>query len=281
MRITKGLIIADPWIGYILEGSKTWEMRSSGASHRGWFALIWKGTSAIYGVARLTDVGTPLPPEEMIATFERHRIPEHMIRSGEVAKWNTPWKLTDVRRFNSPIPYRHRNGAVTWVKFDSDIADSITRQLGTLQKKKPVVSSSSAKPAPRASATMWGQPTHGALQLSAPRLNVEGKLIGQVEITQGNLDNNHIYLRSFFDRFPDDAVGGSNRHQKAARQITVDWGSDAPIQTDLDGSKRFFRARGWIRDFFELNGAVRGDWVLVEETGPYAYKVRLQKTNRA
>ena len=36
MRITKGLIIADPWIGYILEGTKDWEMRSSGASHRGW-----------------------------------------------------------------------------------------------------------------------------------------------------------------------------------------------------------------------------------------------------
>ena len=73
MRITKGLIIADPWIGYILGGTKDWEMRASGASHRGSFGLIRKGTRAIYGVAMLIEVGTPLLPTEMIATFERHR----------------------------------------------------------------------------------------------------------------------------------------------------------------------------------------------------------------
>jgi hypothetical protein len=28
MQVTKGLIIADPWIGYVLDGSKTWEMRN-------------------------------------------------------------------------------------------------------------------------------------------------------------------------------------------------------------------------------------------------------------
>jgi hypothetical protein len=43
MRVTKGLIIADPWIGYVLEGSKTWEMRSSKTSVRGPFGLIRKG----------------------------------------------------------------------------------------------------------------------------------------------------------------------------------------------------------------------------------------------
>ena len=32
MRISKGLIIADPWIDYILDGKKTWEMRSSETS---------------------------------------------------------------------------------------------------------------------------------------------------------------------------------------------------------------------------------------------------------
>ena len=118
MRVTKGLIIADPWIGYILGGTKDWEMRSTGASHRGWFGLIRKGTGEIYGVARLIDVGAPLSPAEMIATFGHHRIPEHMIRSGEVAKWNMPWKLADVRQFDSPVPYRHKSGAVTWVELD-------------------------------------------------------------------------------------------------------------------------------------------------------------------
>lgn len=118
-RITKALIIADPWIGFILDGSKTWEMRASATSHRGWFGLIRKGTGAVYGVAKLVDVGRALSPAEMIAAFEYHRIPERMIRSGEVAKWNTPWKLTDVRRLRRPVPYSHKSGAVTWVELDT------------------------------------------------------------------------------------------------------------------------------------------------------------------
>src|SRR4051812_33132729 len=118
MRIGKGLIIADPWIGYLLNGTKNWEMRSTGASHRGWFALIRKGTGARYGVARLIEVGAPLSPAEVIATFEHHRIPDHMVRSGEVARWNTPWKLADVHRLIRPVPYQHKSGAVTWVDLD-------------------------------------------------------------------------------------------------------------------------------------------------------------------
>jgi ribosomal protein S17 len=61
----------------------------------------------------------------------------------------------------------------------------------------------------------------------------------------------------------------------------VDWGGPASVQTDLDGSKRFFRARSWIRYFFELNNAEAGDTVLVKETGPYSYSVRLRKEGRA
>ena len=53
MRITKALIVAEPWIVHLLAGSKTWEMRSQGASHRGWFGLIQKGSGTVVGVARL------------------------------------------------------------------------------------------------------------------------------------------------------------------------------------------------------------------------------------
>ena len=279
MNISKGLIIADPWIGYILNGTKTWEMRSSQASHRGWFGLIRKGTGAVYGVARLIDVGAPLSPDEMEASFDRHRIPERMIRSGEVAKWNIPWKLTDIRKLKTPVPYQHRNGAVTWVELSKDVSDAITLQFEDLLQSSVVPNASAAPALPKA-------PPQPVVLLSVlqpadiPISAADGNLIGQVEITQANIDHNHIYLRSFFDRFPADAIGGSNRHERAVREVTVDWGGGNPIHTDLDGSKRFFRARGWIRDFFELNGAEAGDRVLVEQKDPYAYKVRLQKVVR-
>jgi hypothetical protein len=49
--------------------------------------------------------------------------------------------------------------------------------------------------------------------------------------------------------------------------------------TDIDGKKKFFRARGWIRSFFELTAACAGDVVCLEQTGPYAYRVSLEKRN--
>lgn len=101
--------------------------------------------------------------------------------------------------------------------------------------------------------------------------------IGTTEITQGNIDNNHIYLRSFFEKFPADAIGGSNRASAAQREIAVDWGGGTVVMTDLDGAKRFFRKRSWIREFFELHGVRAGDMVTVEEVAPYSYRVALQR----
>lgn len=106
------------------------------------------------------------------------------------------------------------------------------------------------------------------------------RVLGTTEITQGNLTHSHIYLRSFFEAFPEDAVGGSNRALAAPREITVVWGGDAAVMTDLDGAKRFFRKRGWIRSFFEQNAVRAGDLVLIEETAPYCYRVIVQPQQR-
>jgi DNA polymerase-3 subunit epsilon len=101
--------------------------------------------------------------------------------------------------------------------------------------------------------------------------------IGTTEITQGNINHSHIYLRSFFEKFPADAIGGSNRASVAQREIAVDWGGGTVVMTDLDGEKKFFRKRGWIREFFERHGVRAGDMVTVEEVAPYSYRVALQR----
>lgn len=108
-------------------------------------------------------------------------------------------------------------------------------------------------------------------------LKTAARAIGLTEITQGNIDNHHIYLRGFFDKFPADAIGGSNRASAAKREIAVDWGGETVVMTDLDGAKRFFRKRGWIREFFARYGVRAGDMVMVEETAAYCYRVILQR----
>lgn len=282
MRLSRGLVIADPWIGYILDGNKTWEMRSSATSMRGPFALIRKGSGAIWGVANLVSVRPPLTPDEMIATFEKHRIPAEMIRSGEVAKWNTPWVLSDVRPLQKPVPYRHPYGAVTWVNLDPDVCAAIIRQLGEpLPQPSDIRFEEPARIAEknvRPSVPNNPAPAQAPVTVSAPvHTGSVGILVAQTQLTGGNIRNNHFHLRGHLHRFPDDLIGGSNRHEKAPKEASIDWGGGVDTRTDIDGEKQFFRGRGWVRQFFEKTGAEPGDWVLVEETGPYRYKISLKK----
>jgi ASCH domain. len=266
MQISKGLILADPWIGHILDGSKTWEMRSSSTSHRGWFALIRKGSGCIHGVARLVDVGSPLSPAEMLRTFEKHRIPADLIASGAVAKWNTPWIIADVRRLPKPVPYTHRSGAVTWVALDAEVGQAIAAQLGDLGAEEAVVRF--VPPVTSRGATPPPTTTRAAPSASAIR----------IEIREANLRHKHFYLRDHVHKFPDDVIGGSNRAKAAPREVILDWGGPEPARTDIDGEdKKFFRARGWVGAFYKLHDAQAGDFVLIEPIDPYRYRVRLEK----
>jgi DNA polymerase-3 subunit epsilon len=47
------------------------------------------------------------------------------------------------------------------------------------------------------------------------------------------------------------------------------------VITDLDGQKRFFRKRGWIREFFERNGVQPGERIAIIEIEPYQYRVEV------
>jgi hypothetical protein len=77
---------------------------------------------------------------------------------------------------------------------------------------------------------------------------------------------------------PEGAPSNSNTiRDGTARTAIVDWGGPSPVQTDIDGEKKFFRKRSWVRRFFADNDAEPGDRVRVEETAPYHYRVRLLK----
>lgn len=128
VQTVKGLIIDEPWIDLLLTGQKTWEMRSKNAKYRGWVGLIRSGSGLVSGVARLCDVGTPLSLDEMNRTFDKHRVPEEMIREKKF-NWFTPWKLTEILKLRKPVPYVHPNGAVIWVRLDSEVQKAIFAQI--------------------------------------------------------------------------------------------------------------------------------------------------------
>ncbi|WP_235857843.1 hypothetical protein [Marimonas lutisalis] len=100
-------------------------------------------------------------------------------------------------------------------------------------------------------------------------------IIGRSVLTQGNLNNNHFYLREFISAFPSEVIGGGNRASAAPCTLTIDWGGSVTVTTDIDGSKKIFRDRSWVRNFFERNTARAGDAVEVVETAPFCYQVKL------
>ncbi len=284
MTITRGLVIDAPWIDLILSGEKTWEMRTTSTSHRGWFGLIRKGSGAVYGIARLDESGEPLSTIEMLATMHRHHIPESAIRDGAISKWTTPWKLGAVKRLAQPVPYRHKPGDVIWVLFDDDVSKAIALQSGADPKPSQIVAPSREPILVRANST--DRAIAKAIPVNSPTPLPSSKsspssFIGETELNEANIRNSHFYMKGFIGRFPANLIGGSNKAAMAPKTATVDWGGAIAEETDIDGTKGIFRKRGWIGRFFADNDATPGDKVCVEETAPYRYRVSLIKRGRS
>jgi hypothetical protein len=289
MTVTRGLIIADPWIGHILDGRKDWEMRSQATSVRGWFALIRKGSGTVVGLARLVDCGKALDQAEMIASNEHHCIPEDMIRRGEVAKWVVPWKLEDVRPLAQPVPYEHRSGAVTWVTLSPEVSRQLVPYLDhevhaprspsmSLARTVDHVVSLSAVPNASTSPSARG-PMDQSRRPPLP----EGhrRVLGQSVLSGGNIRNYHMKLAPLMDALPRDVIGGKNKSETAPRSLVIDWGGPETVMTDIDGTKSIFRARGWVRRFFEASRAREGDIVIFTETAPYRISVRVMPDSKS
>src|SRR5438552_2077465 len=112
----KGLIINEPWIGLILRGEKTREMRKTACYHRGRIALIRNGSGRIVGTADVVDSLQSLDTAEAYVRAEpQHRIPPSRQELPFTDGWRTPWVQADARALRSPVSYKHPSGAVIWV----------------------------------------------------------------------------------------------------------------------------------------------------------------------
>ena len=250
---SKGLVIDQPWIGKILKGEKIWEMRSRSTSVRGEIALIAKGTGTIVGFARLVDSLAPLSAAEMQAHFSKHRIPAERV-SEPGFRWFTPWVFTDVRALEKPIPYRHPFGAVTWVNVDQTLA---------------------ARNTPTATPVAKPSVQKRLESIQVPAGTIEGI---RNPLTGGNIRNGHFYLRAAQHLIPRDAIGGSNR-SASARPITVAFSTGEIVETDVDGEKMIFRARGPVRSFINQTQAREGDEVILRRRGDRDFHVSLARPN--
>lgn len=121
----KGLIIRQPWIDLILDGKKTWEMRSKATNVRGEIALIRAKSGLVFGTARLMKSGAPLGRLDYMAHTDKHAIPEAMLDEVIENGWVHPWVLDQIRVLPRPVPYTHPSGAVTFVNLDPSVVAAV------------------------------------------------------------------------------------------------------------------------------------------------------------
>ena len=112
-----GLLIREPWVNYILSGKKIWEIRGSATTKRGRIALIKSKSGLILGTADLVDC-IYLTPGEYRNSSGKHAV-EYEDTAIYPYKKTYAWVFENPRAFKKPIPYKHPNGAVIWVKLNN------------------------------------------------------------------------------------------------------------------------------------------------------------------
>jgi len=82
-----------------------------------------------------------------------------------------------------------------------------------------------------------------------------------IELTQGNINNNHLYLSNIIDFFPNASIGGSNDNELGTQTLEIHCGIVEPVFTDIAGDKKIFRKRSWVGEFFKSHALSEGSKV--------------------
>lgn len=100
----------------------------------------------------------------------------------------------------------------------------------------------------------------------------------EIELTQGNINNDHLYLSSVTDFFPKDSFGGSNSDDVAPVMLEIHCGIGEPVLTDIAGDKNIFRKRSWVKEFFKTHNMAAGQTIIIEHTGDYRFHIYPKRT---
>lgn len=123
----KGLIIRAPYIDWILDGRKTWELRGSATKVRGPVALIQGGTGKVVGTCEISGVVGPLAVNDLRANAKKlNAKPSDFSEPLHYGDKTHAWVLSNVKRLKKPVPYQHPSGAVIWVR----LSDAVRRKVG-------------------------------------------------------------------------------------------------------------------------------------------------------
>ena len=106
------LTIKPQWLRLILEGKKTWEIRSNDLKQLGPVHLSASGTNDIVATCEVSQC-VRLTPGIFYDSIAKHRLSE----LGKVKHENPyAWVLTDEKRLDLPLVYKHKISAVMFTR---------------------------------------------------------------------------------------------------------------------------------------------------------------------
>lgn len=98
----------------------------------------------------------------------------------------------------------------------------------------------------------------------------------RIPLTEGNIKNNHFYLRACEALLPKGGIGGRNKCD-LGQLFTVMFRPGQAVETEVDGAHMILRNRAAVRDFFERTGASAGDEVVVTRQAERALTIELAR----
>lgn len=130
METLSAIPIREPWIDMILDGLKTWEIRSKFTKKIGPVALIRSKSGTVVGTAKLSKV------IEITASLGRANARKMGMNPADGADCEGlyAWVLEDVVKFKTPVPYKHPSGAVTWVTLDELTTKKVKEEANRSRK---------------------------------------------------------------------------------------------------------------------------------------------------
>ena len=112
---TRALKLDHRWLQLLLDGSKTWEIRSSNTKWRGRVALASTETKLLHGDVEFVD-STPLSREDFAANVPQHRVQDPET-TAKVHKYKRifAWRIARPRTYVNPAPFPNPTGSVIFV----------------------------------------------------------------------------------------------------------------------------------------------------------------------
>eukprot|EP01083_Nonionella_stella_P129489 392919_1 len=120
-RKSRALLLEQKWLREIINGSKTWELRSCNTRIKGKVFLAHK--DMIYGETYIID-SFQIDKRELVLpeNIHKHHV-LHPLRNDKIIAWTKVyvWVLANTKEYQDPIQFTRKQGQQVWCKIIDDI----------------------------------------------------------------------------------------------------------------------------------------------------------------